>query len=228
MAADDIARGALRLINWGKEIAPTADELKVFGPKAARVGAIIRMLPGMSDDAKIITSGARHVTEIPNALGFKNIGDVELAALRQMDRQLVGENVATAAFDAGVDSVATPLRLSMDETENFAGAAESAAIAEAARDRIGKDIFVADLYKPLTSALATGRRFDRTVPTAPESFTAIARSLGEMGQITSPKGVEAARRLSMEDPTFTQLVMSFVQDGMSLEDALAAARALGL
>jgi hypothetical protein len=43
-----------------------------------------------------------------------------------------------------------------------------------------------------------------------------------------PRDIRSAQQLSMTDPSFTQLVMSFVEDGMSLDDAMAAARALGL
>jgi hypothetical protein len=230
MAADDIARGALRLVRWGKELVPSAVSDNVLRDNKRRLEALYRMVPELSTDAKVIAADARRSIPIPEEVAGRyglDMNDIRTVA-RQQGRTFSAPSVMDVdaqAFERGLFSgTGVPRGKNVD----FAKTVHDAAMAEATQHVINKGMFTEDLYKPLTSALAAGRRFERTVDTAPEGFTAIARTLGERGLITGPKSIEAARRLSMESPTFTDLVISFVEDGMSLEDALAAARALGL
>jgi hypothetical protein len=214
MAADDVARGALHLIRWGKKLVPaTADEIEQFGSNAPRVKALIQMVRGASDDAVKLSENVYDSID-PNA------------------RRLAEDETFMKAFASMGGTRYKPYRAARDAIEKLVtnprlnkldawGAADQAVAGESVAD-----LLTPQLYKTMVDPLAAARRFDRTVSNAPESFTSVARNLAEMGQINNPKGVEVARRLSMEDPTFTQLVMSFIEDGMSLEDAMAAARAL--
>jgi hypothetical protein len=231
MAADDIARGALRLVRWGKELVPPVVSNNVLRDNRRRLEALYRMVPELSTDAKLIAANARQAVPLPEMVAGRYGLDMNQVrgVASQQGRIFSAPDAVQAdeeAFTRGL--LAAGNRLTSGKNVDFANTVHDAAIAEATQHVIGKDMLTEDLYKPLTSALAAGRRFERTVDTAPEGFTAIARTLGERGLITGPKSIESARRISMESPTFTQLVTSFVQDGMSLEDALAAARALGL
>jgi hypothetical protein len=231
MAADDIAKGALRLIKWGKELLPSDVSNNVLRGNRLRLESLYRMIPELSADAKLIAADARQSVLLPKEVA--GMYGLDMNRIRGVAHQQGRIFSAPDAVQADEEAFMRGLlaagdRLPSGKNVDFAKTVSDAATAEATQHVIGNDMFTEDLYKPLTSALAAGRRFERTVDNAPEGFTAIARTLGERGLITGPKSIEAARRLSMESPTLTQIVTTFVQDGMSLEDALAAARALGL
>jgi hypothetical protein len=216
MAAGDIARGALHLIRWGKDIIPaTADEIKRLGPNAARVKAVLDMSRwGVSDDAWKVAEAAwrPHLRVLDRARGTARINTIfdlnEQKRLEQLKR---------------AEALGHDLGANWGDGYHTGAPSAAAAVSESV-----SDLIVPETYRTLTNPLAAARRFDKTVPNAPEGFTAVVRNLGERGFITGPKSIEAARRLSMESPTFTDLVISFVQDGMTFQEAMAAARALGL
>ena len=226
MAADDIAKGALRLIRWGKDVVPaTVDEIADLGPNAARVKALLRFIPTLGGDAGLIARDADRAVNLQKNLVKEFASTMEgrrgEQAFRAQNKAL--EQAVNTIFDKGLNNGKA---FAQDSVPRFFPAWD--ATTRATTGESISDLASPELYRGLTSPFNAGRRFAMTVPNAPEGFTSIARTLGEMGQITGPKSIEAARRLSMESPTLTQIVTTFVQDGMSLEDALAAARALGL
>jgi len=214
MIADDVARGALRLMRLGKYLVPATDsEIKRLGPNAARVKAVLDMASGSGDDAWQVAEDAWRPH---GGVLSKAWSDAENTVFDPNDerRWVQLERAEALGRDLGDD---------WGDGYHTGVPYAAAAISESASDLISPET-----YRTLTNPLAAARRFDRTVPNAPEGFTAIVRNLGERGLITGPQSVEVARRLSMESPTFTDLVMSFVQDGMTFQEAMAAARALGL
>jgi hypothetical protein len=194
---------------WGKIIAATADEIADFGPSASRIKALLRMVPTLSDDA---------IRTVDNARAFAHPSNSVIVAaqdLSKMRNPNVLKNIENAIWNMDFPDT--------DINANFMFGAEDAALAEAAGDNLARWA-----RRSLSNPLAAGRALDIRRQASPESFTSIARGLGERGLVTAPRDVRVAQRLSMADPTYTQLVMSFVDDGMSLEDAMAAARALGV
>jgi hypothetical protein len=194
---------------WGKLIAATADEIADFGPNAARVKALLKMVPDVSLDAHRLSdqAGQAYLKTPKGKFGGVNL-EAYVDEFGNADRR---EQMERAIYAGG----------SWLPSVNDAVGAES--ISDILIPHAGTDRFI-DMVRPL----ATGRAFDLRRPKSPESFTSIARNLGDLGAVMGPRDIRAAQRLSMADPSFTQLVMSFVEDGMSLEDAMSAARALGI
>ena len=201
---------------WGKIISATADEVADFGPNAARVKALLSMIPELSTDAKAVAGRARNVSRGSYIGSMLRNDDAYEGALNAANR-----NNLVDVFDNAQNAAASIAARGADAT--FNRAAWDAAPAEALAGLINPQT-----YRNLTGPLAAGRAFDLRRASAPESFTDIVYNLSGMGQITGPRDIGIARRLSMQSPTFTQLVMSFTEDGMSLGDAMSAARALGL
>jgi hypothetical protein len=214
MAADDIAKGALHLMRLGKNLVPATDsEIRRLGPNAARVKAVLNMAWRQSDDAMAVAEDA-----------WRPHGDVLGKAYRDVENTVFDPNDGRRWEQLGrAEALGSDLGDDWGDGYHTGMPYTAAAVSESASDLISPET-----YRALTSPIAAGSRFERTVDTAPEGFTAIVRNLGERGLITGPQSVEAARRLSMESPTFTDLVISFVQDGMTFQEAMAAARALGL
>jgi len=188
--------------NWGPNIVPaTAAETARYGPQAARVNALFEGLGRLSDDAGALTRDAGLV-DARNDVWRAASGAMYRAARRD-----------AAKYASGA---------AQDNAYNLAtNAAHGAAIGE-----VLSDLITPNQYLTLTRPLATGRLFDILRPNAPETFTPVARQLGEMGAITSPRGIRLARDISLESPEFSQLVLSLMGNGMSVQDAMLAAKAL--
>jgi hypothetical protein len=211
MAADDIAKGALQLIRWGKKIIPaTADEIKQFGKNAPRVKALLNMVENVSDDAaKLSLQPYTSNAAVQEALDVArnnadNLGrtDQQSNTFDALWKKIKGEP------EAGIN-LARP------------------ALYDTAKAEVVSDLLTPHSYMTLTNPMATGRRFDMTAPNAPESFTNIARSLGERGLITAPKDVELARRVSMLPPAMQQVYLDLAGEGTDLAQLLQALRIMG-
>jgi hypothetical protein len=213
----------MALFPWGKIVAATANEVAELGPQAARVRALYKLIPGLSDEAGFIARDADQALLgredlIPE---FASIitGPRGRQTFKAQDKAL--DRVVNTIFDKELSGGKAFANDSVPRLFPAWGATTSAVTGEAI-----SDLASPALYRELISPFAAARTFDLRRTAAPESFAGIARGLSERGLVTGPRDIRVAQRLSMEGPTFTQLVMSFVDDGMSLEDAMAAARAL--
>jgi hypothetical protein len=215
-AAKAVAKGALNLIRWGKKIIPaTADDIERFGPNAARVKALLRFIPTISNDAAKITSAAKNTLAVENRLWNKSISE----AIDAAENATRYEAFKQARYHADDAKRYSNLSAMPSTAQMSAG---DAANAEAV-----SDLITPQAYRVLTLPMATGRRFDMTVPNAPEGFTNIARSLGERSLLATPKDVELARRVSMLSPDMQQVYFNLLGEGTDPAQLLQALRLMG-
>ena len=218
-AGSSAAKGALRLVKWGKEIIPATDELIArFGPQASRVQALRNMAFDLSDDAKRISRDSRSLIVAKDVPLYNAASDRLHSAARSAGREEQFDN----AFYGGYEDLS-----SGPGNDGYIGTSLADALAaESVSDRI-VPLRLGPEYKLLTDPMATGRRFDMTVPNAPESFTNIARSLGERNLISSPKDVETARRISMLSPDMQQVYFNLLNENTDPVQLLQALRLMG-
>ena len=194
------------LIRWTPKIAEaTADDIARFGPQAARVRALLNFIPTMSEDAGKISS---------NSWGTASDAarDEAEIALRYAPRNLALKDAARiASWDAAYDS---NRMMAFDPAE------------EAVSTEAVSDLITPEVYRTMTNPMASARALDRLAGRAPESFVPTARDLGERGLVSAPADIVTALRISKLPPSVQPLVMGLVDSGMTIEDALSAARAL--
>jgi len=208
-AGSAAAKGALHLINWGKKIIPaTADEIAEFGPNAARVKGLLSMLNNTSRDA------ARLSTEAYPGIRIFPAEQVAYKAGRRLEQSNAID--ATKYLPEGYDPKVKSDKLWAVLPANMSARAE-----------VVSDLITPEDYRNLTRPMAVGRRFDMTLPNAPEGFTNIARSLGERGLVQGPKDIEIARRVSMLPPTMQQVYLDLVGEGTDPMQLLKALRLMG-
>ena len=208
-AGSAAAKGALQLIKWGKKIIPaTADEIAEFGPNAARVKGLLRMFPDLSGDAHRLSEQARQ------------------AYLKTPKGKFSGVDL-----EKYVDTFGDKNRLQQMEQAMFAGDSWLPSVNDAVGAESISDIIIpragTDKFMDMVRPLATGRRFDMTVPNAPEGFTNIARSFGERGLVQSPKDIEIARRVSMLPPDMQQVYFNLLGEDTDPMQLLQALRLMG-
>jgi hypothetical protein len=208
-AGSAAAKGALQLIKWGKQIIPaTADEIARLGPNAARVKGLLRMVPDISPDAHRLSEQARQ------------------AYLKTPKGKFSGVDLDEYVNRFGDENRLQQMEQAMFEGDNWLPAVNDAVGAESISDiiipRVPTDKFM-DMVRPL----ATGRRFDMTVPNAPEGFTNIARNFGERGLVQSPKDIELARRVSMLSPDMQQVYFNLLGEGTDPAQLLQALKLMG-
>ena len=209
MAADDIARGALHLIRWGKKIIPATDsEIKEFGKNAPRFFNLLDTIENMSNEAYSLVGPA-----------WRSSADSgrRLAAFNQVRREVLNNDELHAQASRASSAAHTAMGLGAEGSAGF----------DAAASEIASDFMTPQTYRTLTNPLATARRFDITVPNAPKSFTNIARTLGERGLVSAPKDIELARRISMLPPHIQDVYFNLLQDGSDPVAMLAAMKLLG-
>ena len=192
---------ASSLIKWTPKILKaSADDIAEFGPQAARVRALLNFIPTISDDAAKISKAAR------NPASYKAWGEARYeaddAALRSRRK---------ASWDAATD-------VGWDVSRN--------ASMDAAASEVVSDLITPEVYRTMTNPMASARALDRLAGRAPESFVPIARDLGERGLVSAPADIVTALRVSKLPQKQQTLVMGLVDMGMTIEDAVAAARAL--
>jgi hypothetical protein len=187
------------LVRWTPKIAEaSADDIVRFGPQAARVKALLNFIPGMSDDAAAISRDAWD-TSIYSA--------------------------SDKAYDAAMDAERyTPWNSIKYEPYNAASSTYGAL--DAKRAEIVSDLITPETYRTLTNPLASARALDRLAGRAPESFVPTARDMGERGLVSAPADIVTALRISKLPPQQQSLVMGLVDSGMTIEEAMQAARAL--
>ena len=209
MAADDIARGALHLIRWGKKLVPaTDDDIKLLGKNAPRFSNLLDAIENMSNEAYNIVGPAWRSS----------------ASSGRRDEALYLARMATVS-DPELNAQAN---LATRAAHNaLGGGAEGLAGFDAAASEIVSDLIAPQTYRTLTNPLAAARRFDRTVPNAPEGFTNAARTLGERGLVSGPKDIELARRISMLPPNIQDVYFNLLQEGSDPMAMLAAMKLLG-
>ena len=201
------------LIRWTPKIAEaTADDVARFGPQAARVRALLNFIPTMSDDAGKISINSWYAARRP---------DIE---------------PTQRAWDEAEDAAGNAARVSAHDRARYA--AEGAASASTGRysalfpaldvghAEVVSDLITPETYRTLTNPMASARALDRLAGRAPESFVPIARGMGDRGLVSAPADIVTALRISKLPPSVQPLVMNLVDSGMTLEDAVAAARAL--
>jgi hypothetical protein len=197
------------LIRWTPKIAEaSADDIAQFGPQAARVRALLNFIPGMSDDAAKITSATDLSQSRPISIAASNA-------------------VSNAASNAGRDSERIMARvMAGDRSGRPSARAASNAVSNAASTEVVSDLITPEVYRTLTNPLASARALDRLAGRAPESFVPTARDLSERGLITNPSDIVTSLRISKLPQQQQSLVMGLVDSGLTLEEAMQAARAL--
>ena len=214
MAADDIAKGALHLINWGKKLMPaTAEEVAQFGPNASRVKALVKMVRGLSDDA-VKVAGDATISKMPlikNTIQTLNRNADE--ARKVFAREAYG--YGASGTDRLIYSANTNAPAAWDAAGS-GGAAESMA-----------DILTSQDYRTLLNPITAARSFDFSKSRTPEGFTNIARSLGERGLITAPKDIVVARQVAQLPPAMQQVYLDLVGEGTDPAQLLQALRLMG-
>ena len=201
------------LIRWTPKIAEaTADDIARFGPQAARVRALLNFIPTMSDDAAKISSNSWY------------------SAKRADTDSMWG------AYYQAEDAAGNAARVSADDRARYAaeGAAQTAGrypamypADVAGHAEVVSDLITPEVYRTLTNPMASARALDRLAMRAPESFVPIARGMGDRGLVSAPSDIVSALRISKLPQEQQTLVMRLVEDmGMTIEDAVAAARAL--
>jgi hypothetical protein len=211
MAADDIAKGASHLIRWGKKIIPATDvEIKGYGPNAARVNALLNMIWKVSTDGGRLGNKVGDTPSINNAL--KDLDNVLQKEFLTNNTRI--QNAVTAQQDAYSLGARVGNVLRREGTK--AAAAE-----------VASDLITPEAYRTLTNPMAIAKRFDMTMPNAPEGFTNVARTLSERGLVTGPKDIELARRISMLPPHLQDVYFNLLQDGSDPMAIVAALKLLG-
>ena len=218
------------LVNQADDVAASADDLKRYGPQAARVRAVMEFIPKMSDDATRASRAAYDATD--NAAYYAAKDAAWNAAIH--DARNPAYNAARrAAWDAAGDAA---WNAAIHDARNPAYNAARRVAWDAAGDAGGVDV-VSDLISPehyriLTNPLATGRAVD-VLGSRPRNqglpFYDIVRQLGESGVLRTPRDVVIASRLA-KAPDNVREVASFLMNnntsGMTLQDILTNARLL--
>jgi hypothetical protein len=193
------------LIRWTPKIAEaSADDIARFGPQAARVRALLNFIPGMSDDAAKISDAA-----------WGSAWGPARRAKRDASRKAAMDASRYEAWGSAYDAL----------RDRAWGPAREAAV-DAAGTEVVSDLITPEIYRTVTNPMASARALDRLAGRAPESFIPVARDLGERGLVSAPADIVTALRVSKLPQQQQSLVMGLVDSGMTIEDALLAARAL--
>jgi hypothetical protein len=196
---------ASNLIKWTPKILKaSADDIAEFGPQAARVRALLNFIPGMSEDAAKISYAARK-------------------ASYGASRGAARDTARGAAYDA---SRGASMNAARAGSFLAARAGSRDAAFDAAGTEVVSDLITPEVYRKLINPMASARALDRLAGKAPESFIPTARDLGERGLVSAPADIVTALRISKLPQQQQSLVMGLVDSGMTIEDAVAAARAL--
>ncbi len=203
------------LIKWTPKILEaTADDVARFGPQAARVRALLNFIPGVSDDAAKISVAADSASR-----------DTAWGALRDASRDAAMDAARGDARSSAWDAAWDALKVRSMSRRYPWGKAGIPAF-DAASTEVVSDLITPEAYRTVTNPMASARALDRLAGRAPESFVPIARDMGERGLVSSPADIVTALRVSKLPQQQQSLVMGLVDSGMTIEDAIAAARAL--
>jgi hypothetical protein len=196
---------ASNLIRWTPKILEaSADDVARFGPQAARVRALLNFIPTMSDDAAKISSDSWYAP-------WSEARGKASRTVSNASRDRAEDQAKFEALDATYDA-------------NRMSALDPAM--EASTTEVVSDLITPEVYRTLTNPLASARALDKLAGRAPESFVPTARDLGERGLVSAPADIVTALRISKLPQQQQSLVMGLVDSGMTIEEAMLAARAL--
>jgi len=204
----------MKLVKWlanqADDVAASADDLKRFGPKAARVRSLLDFLPTMSDDA---------VDAMYKSTRLRSQDALEAAR--------EAASIATANSDRRSFREAARSRTRRVDAGNIGY--------DAARAEIVSDIISPENYRTLTNPLAVGRATD-VLGNRPRNqglpFYNIVRQLGDSGILKTPRDVVIASRLAKLPDNVLETALTILTDPNStftlqdLKGLLSSARLL--
>ena len=218
------------LIRWTPNIVEvSADDIARFGPQAARVRALLNFIPTMSDDAIQI---GRAAYDPAGAAALYGKDDAYSMARHEVYDAAYGAARGKAYHRASAEAsnaAVNPVYSTVTGSSRRAGAMRADALkaaSDAGEGEVVSDLITPEVYRTLTNPMASVRALDRLAGRAPESFVPIARDLGERGLVAAPSDIVSAFRISKLPPHVQPLVTGLVDSGLTLEEAIAAARAL--
>jgi len=204
------------LIKWTPKIAEASSrDIARFGPQAARVRALLNFIPGMSDDASKISRNSWYAARDAANDAADAAERTVWGATRNMSGDAARGASRGAAMNEAMDAIYDASRIMALDPALDAASTEAVS-----------DLITPEVYRTITNPMASARALDRLAGRAPESFIPVARDMGERGLVSAPADIVTALRVSKLPQQQQSLVMGLVDSGMSLEDALAAARAL--
>jgi hypothetical protein len=189
------ASSGMKLVKWlanhADDVVASADDLKKFGPKAARVRSLLDFLPTMSDDAARVSGSAYNSVEDADAL------------------YAAREAAYNAAFDAAQRDAAS------DAASVAARKAAYGAAFDASNADVVGDLISPEHYRMLTNPLAAGRAVD-ILGNRPRNqglpFYNIVRQLGDSGILRTPRDVVAASRLAKLPDNVRETALTILTD----------------
>jgi hypothetical protein len=219
MAADDIAKGALNLIRWGKKIIPATErEIARYGKNAPRITAMLQRIrdiptidyiPGMDPDSGY--------TILNKAVSAKPAGTVQELkdAWRNADSQ-----TSSGSFQALDDAERwTDMGIATSKTLD---ATQDAVLAAAF-----SDLITPQTYRTLTQPMALVSSLQSSAARAPEGFGTIARNLSELNMLNTPQDVRIARQISQLPPEMQQVYLNLLGEDTDPVQLLQALRLMG-
>ena len=218
------------LVRWLPELAvASADDIRRFGPQAARVRSLLDFIPTMSEDA------GRVGTDLWHAVGYAAGDDARRAAWYRA-LGAASDAADDAARNAAGDAAGYDARNAADDAawhdaswtawHDTRHAALTAAD-NAARAEVVSDLISPENYRLLTNPLATGRAVDVLAPRYKDTpFREMLQELASPRVITQPSDVLAVGRIARSPEEIRDIAMTLIADGMTVEEALNAARLL--
>jgi hypothetical protein len=211
------AKTGMKLIKWlanqADDVAASADDLKRFGPQAARVRSLLDFIPTMSDDAARASGSA-----------YNAVDDVAINAASNDAHYAVWNNVRNYADNAARDAArGAASNAGWDAVDGDTYDAARNALrydAHYAADYAANATSVGDLidpntYRTLTNPLATGRAVD-ILGNRPRNqglpFYDIVRQLGDSGVLKTPRDVVAASRLAKLPNNVRETALTILTD----------------
>jgi len=216
------AKTGMKLIKWlanqADDVAASADDLKRFGPNAARVRSLLDFIPTMSDDAARASGSAWNNASNNANNAARNAAYFSVWNNARNNADNAARNAAWDAADGDTyDAARNALRY----------AADSAANATSVGDLIDPNT-----YRTLTNPLAAGRAVD-ILGNRPRNqglpFYDIVRQMGDSGLLKTPRDVVIASRLAKAPDNVLETALFLMNNntsGMTLQDILTNARLL--
>ena len=216
------AKTGMKLIKWlanqADDVAASADDLKRFGPQAAKVRSLLDFIPTMSDDAARASGSAWNNASNNANNAARNAAYFSVWNNARNNADNAARNAAWDAADGDTyDAARNALRY----------AADSAANATSVGDLIDPNT-----YRTLTNPLAAGRAVD-ILGNRPRNqglpFYDIVRQMGESGVLRTPRDVVIASRLAKAPDNVREVALFLMNNntsGMTRQDILTNARLL--
>ena len=217
------ATSAVKLVKWlanqADDVAASADDLKRYGPQAAKVRSLLDFIPTMSDDAARVSDSVYRAADRAAYNAATTAAGRAVRNNAQHDAYIAARSAALgAASTAARDAARDISRSSAIKAAYDAGGVESIS-----------HLIDPNTYRILNNPLAAGRAVD-LLAARPRNqgtqFLDVVRSMGERGALTGPRDVVVASRLDKSPKEILETALTLMSDGMSAEDAMRAARLL--